>query len=168
MNKRRVKDIVKEFTLVCRGLHGTEYAAEYWALKSKVIQFLAAPTPIGNPYLNNSVVKAWQMDIVQSMHCKDLTRALSLIYIFFIISLFPHVLLSPGGFGHSRKWSVLLPSKQYFSHTSFSPFLPAHHYFSMYVVTVYLPSTNPSHVPGSSVAPRLFSCDDLRNLSTME
>ncbi|XP_066533731.1 importin-13 [Hoplias malabaricus] len=29
MNKRRVKDIVKEFTLVCRGLHGTEYAAEY-------------------------------------------------------------------------------------------------------------------------------------------
>ncbi|XP_062308333.1 importin-13-like [Osmerus eperlanus] len=29
VNKRRVKDIVKEFTLVCRGLHGTEYAAEY-------------------------------------------------------------------------------------------------------------------------------------------
>lgn len=30
VNKRRVKDIVKEFTLLCRGLHGTEYAAEYW------------------------------------------------------------------------------------------------------------------------------------------
>uniref|UniRef100_A0AAQ5X0I4 Importin-13 n=1 Tax=Amphiprion ocellaris TaxID=80972 RepID=A0AAQ5X0I4_AMPOC len=29
VNKRRVKDIVKEFTLLCRGLHGTEYAAEY-------------------------------------------------------------------------------------------------------------------------------------------
>uniref|UniRef100_A0A672TA16 Importin-13 n=1 Tax=Sinocyclocheilus grahami TaxID=75366 RepID=A0A672TA16_SINGR len=29
VNKRRVKDIVKEFTLVCRGLHGTEYAADY-------------------------------------------------------------------------------------------------------------------------------------------
>uniref|UniRef100_A0A8C1W336 Importin 13 n=1 Tax=Cyprinus carpio TaxID=7962 RepID=A0A8C1W336_CYPCA len=29
LNKRRVKDIVKEFTLVCRGLHGTEYAADY-------------------------------------------------------------------------------------------------------------------------------------------
>uniref|UniRef100_A0A8C7M8D7 Importin-13 n=1 Tax=Oncorhynchus kisutch TaxID=8019 RepID=A0A8C7M8D7_ONCKI len=29
VNKRRMKDIVKEFTLVCRGLHGTEYAAEY-------------------------------------------------------------------------------------------------------------------------------------------
>lgn len=29
INKRRVKDIVKEFTLLCRGLHGTEYAADY-------------------------------------------------------------------------------------------------------------------------------------------
>ncbi|XP_051788454.1 importin-13 isoform X1 [Erpetoichthys calabaricus] len=29
VNKRRVKDIVKEFTLLCRGLHGTEYAADY-------------------------------------------------------------------------------------------------------------------------------------------
>ncbi|KPP71304.1 importin-13-like [Scleropages formosus] len=29
VNKRRVKEIVKEFTLVCRGLHGTEYAAGY-------------------------------------------------------------------------------------------------------------------------------------------
>ncbi|XP_019752676.1 importin-13 isoform X1 [Hippocampus comes] len=29
VNKRRVKEIVKEFTLLCRGLHGTEYAAEY-------------------------------------------------------------------------------------------------------------------------------------------
>uniref|UniRef100_A0A8C7T5K3 Importin 13 n=1 Tax=Oncorhynchus mykiss TaxID=8022 RepID=A0A8C7T5K3_ONCMY len=29
VTKRRMKDIVKEFTLVCRGLHGTEYAAEY-------------------------------------------------------------------------------------------------------------------------------------------
>ncbi|KAJ4943634.1 hypothetical protein JOQ06_006132 [Pogonophryne albipinna] len=29
VNKRRMKDIVKEFTLLCRGLHGTEYAAEY-------------------------------------------------------------------------------------------------------------------------------------------
>ncbi|XP_048395205.1 importin-13 isoform X4 [Stegostoma tigrinum] len=29
VNKRRIKDIVKEFTLLCRGLHGTEYAAEY-------------------------------------------------------------------------------------------------------------------------------------------
>nr|XP_015211479.1 PREDICTED: importin-13 [Lepisosteus oculatus] len=29
VNKRRVKEIVKEFTLLCRGLHGTEYAADY-------------------------------------------------------------------------------------------------------------------------------------------
>uniref|UniRef100_H2VDA3 Importin-13 n=1 Tax=Takifugu rubripes TaxID=31033 RepID=H2VDA3_TAKRU len=29
VNKSRVKEIVKEFTLLCRGLHGTEYAAEY-------------------------------------------------------------------------------------------------------------------------------------------
>lgn len=29
VNKRRVKEIVKEFTLLCRGLHGTEYTAEY-------------------------------------------------------------------------------------------------------------------------------------------
>ncbi|KAG7228953.1 hypothetical protein INR49_008731 [Caranx melampygus] len=29
VNKRRIKDIVKEFTILCRGLHGTEYAAEY-------------------------------------------------------------------------------------------------------------------------------------------
>ncbi|KAJ8388429.1 hypothetical protein AAFF_G00133050 [Aldrovandia affinis] len=29
VNKRRVKEMVKEFTLLCRGLHGTEYAAEY-------------------------------------------------------------------------------------------------------------------------------------------
>lgn len=29
VNKRRMKEIVKEFTLLCRGLHGTEYAAEY-------------------------------------------------------------------------------------------------------------------------------------------
>ncbi|KAL4656030.1 importin-13-like [Arapaima gigas] len=29
VNKRRVKEVVKEFTLVCRGLHGTEYAAGY-------------------------------------------------------------------------------------------------------------------------------------------
>ncbi|XP_064415796.1 importin-13 [Latimeria chalumnae] len=29
VNKRRVKEAVKEFTLLCRGLHGTEYAADY-------------------------------------------------------------------------------------------------------------------------------------------
>ncbi|TNM87452.1 hypothetical protein fugu_005673 [Takifugu bimaculatus] len=29
VNKSRVKEIVKDFTLLCRGLHGTEYAAEY-------------------------------------------------------------------------------------------------------------------------------------------
>ncbi|XP_061423786.1 importin-13 isoform X2 [Lethenteron reissneri] len=29
VNKRKVKEMVKEFTLLCRGLHGTEYAAEY-------------------------------------------------------------------------------------------------------------------------------------------
>ncbi|KAJ8277862.1 hypothetical protein GJAV_G00080980 [Gymnothorax javanicus] len=29
VNKRRVKEMVKEFTLLCRGLHGTEYAADY-------------------------------------------------------------------------------------------------------------------------------------------
>uniref|UniRef100_A0A8C4WSP5 Importin-13 n=1 Tax=Eptatretus burgeri TaxID=7764 RepID=A0A8C4WSP5_EPTBU len=29
VSKRKVKDIVKEFTLLCRGLHGTEYAADY-------------------------------------------------------------------------------------------------------------------------------------------
>ncbi|XP_053549561.1 importin-13 isoform X2 [Bombina bombina] len=29
VNKRRVKDMVKEFTLLCRGLHGTEYTADY-------------------------------------------------------------------------------------------------------------------------------------------
>ncbi|XP_043941377.1 importin-13 [Protopterus annectens] len=28
VNKRRVKEMVKEFTLICRGLHGTEYAAD--------------------------------------------------------------------------------------------------------------------------------------------
>uniref|UniRef100_A0A7M4FJ83 Importin-13 n=1 Tax=Crocodylus porosus TaxID=8502 RepID=A0A7M4FJ83_CROPO len=29
VNKRRVKEMVKEFTLLCRGLHGTEYTADY-------------------------------------------------------------------------------------------------------------------------------------------
>ncbi|XP_035749428.1 importin-13 isoform X3 [Egretta garzetta] len=29
VNKRRVKETVKEFTLLCRGLHGTEYTADY-------------------------------------------------------------------------------------------------------------------------------------------
>ncbi|KAM6173848.1 importin-13 isoform 2-T2 [Erethizon dorsatum] len=29
MNKRRVKEMVKEFTLLCRGLHGTDYTADY-------------------------------------------------------------------------------------------------------------------------------------------
>ncbi|KAK6484382.1 importin-13 [Huso huso] len=29
VNKRRVKEMVKEFTLLCRGLHGTEYVADY-------------------------------------------------------------------------------------------------------------------------------------------
>ncbi|MEE6495164.1 hypothetical protein FKM82_001968 [Ascaphus truei] len=29
VNKRRVREMVKEFTLLCRGLHGTEYTAEY-------------------------------------------------------------------------------------------------------------------------------------------
>ncbi|RXM31433.1 hypothetical protein EOD39_7010 [Acipenser ruthenus] len=29
VNKRRVKEVVKEFTLLCRGLHGTEYVADY-------------------------------------------------------------------------------------------------------------------------------------------
>uniref|UniRef100_A0A8C5QCA1 Importin-13 n=1 Tax=Leptobrachium leishanense TaxID=445787 RepID=A0A8C5QCA1_9ANUR len=29
VNKRRVRDMVKEFTLLCRGLHGTEYTADY-------------------------------------------------------------------------------------------------------------------------------------------
>lgn len=49
VNKRRVKEMVKEFTLLCRGLHGTEYAAEYW-----ISQHLASvqnnwmqQTPIG-------------------------------------------------------------------------------------------------------------------------
>ncbi|XP_027693734.1 importin-13 [Vombatus ursinus] len=29
VNKRRVKEMVKEFTLLCRGLHGTDYTADY-------------------------------------------------------------------------------------------------------------------------------------------
>ncbi|XP_041133806.1 importin-13-like isoform X4 [Polyodon spathula] len=29
VNKRRVKEMVKEFTLLCRGLHGTDYVADY-------------------------------------------------------------------------------------------------------------------------------------------
>ncbi|XP_077307227.1 importin-13 [Lithobates pipiens] len=29
VNKRRMRDMVKEFTLLCRGLHGTEYTADY-------------------------------------------------------------------------------------------------------------------------------------------
>ncbi|KAM8931086.1 importin-13 [Pelodytes ibericus] len=29
VNKRRVRDMVKELTLLCRGLHGTEYTADY-------------------------------------------------------------------------------------------------------------------------------------------
>ncbi|XP_073400573.1 importin-13 isoform X2 [Dendrobates tinctorius] len=29
VNKRRIRDMVKEFTLLCRGLHGTEYTADY-------------------------------------------------------------------------------------------------------------------------------------------
>uniref|UniRef100_A0A6I8S4L0 Importin-13 n=1 Tax=Xenopus tropicalis TaxID=8364 RepID=A0A6I8S4L0_XENTR len=29
VNKRRMRDMVKDFTLLCRGLHGTEYTADY-------------------------------------------------------------------------------------------------------------------------------------------
>lgn len=29
VNKRRMKEMVKEFTLLCRGLHGTDYTADY-------------------------------------------------------------------------------------------------------------------------------------------
>ena len=29
VNKRRVKEMVKEFTLLCRWLHGTDYTADY-------------------------------------------------------------------------------------------------------------------------------------------
>lgn len=65
VNKRRVKDIVKEFTLVCRGLHGTEYTAEYWTVPAGVqsdpkLQFRPDPHLKLNPNANNVKVTDWQ------------------------------------------------------------------------------------------------------------
>lgn len=40
-----MKEIVKEFTLLCRGLHGTEYAAEYWNFTVELSPILSAEQP---------------------------------------------------------------------------------------------------------------------------